>query len=161
MNKAIYRGIRTNNLKNLDLDIPKNSLICIAGCSGSGKSSLAFDTIYAISDSEYKILTSDNFISSKYEIDFYDFICASVGLKQLNFNLNPRSTIISYFGFSNFLNLAFSRILKGEIKNIITLNSQNICRKCLGLGCELIPDLKKIVDENLLLKDNPFFAMEK
>ena len=74
MKKIEYKGIRTNNLKNIDISIPINSLTCLIGGSGSGKSSLAFNTICAISSSEYDKLVNDNYVDQEYNLDFYDFI---------------------------------------------------------------------------------------
>ena len=60
MQKITYKGIKTHNLKNIDVDLYKGGMTCIAGISGSGKSSLAFSTIAGISKAEYDKMTNDN-----------------------------------------------------------------------------------------------------
>ncbi|MGG7048492.1 MULTISPECIES: ATP-binding cassette domain-containing protein [unclassified Campylobacter] len=156
MRQITYRGIKTNNLKNLNINIIPNSLTCICGCSGSGKSSLAFDTIHAISKSEINSLVNDDYENFNYVVDFYDNILFSVALKQLNFNINPKSSILSYFHLSNELNLLVSSLSKQYTKNAISLSPKNICPRCLGNGFTKEIDINKIIDTNIKLKDNPF-----
>ncbi|QKF91268.1 ATP-binding cassette domain-containing protein [Campylobacter sp. CCUG 57310] len=156
MKKIIYKGIRTNNLKNLDISITPNSLVCICGCSGSGKSSLAFDTMYAVSKNEINSLMNDDYEAGDCIIDFYDNILFSVALKQLNFNINPRSSILSYFHLSNELNLILSKLSTKYIKNATLLSPKNVCSECYGLGFKKEIDLDKVIDRNSNLKDNPF-----
>ena len=105
MKKIEYRGIKTNNLKNIDISFNENELVLICGDSGSGKSSLAFDTIASISENEFNRLTHDNTANIKYDIEYYSNVIPAVSLKQLNFNINPRSTIMSYFGLHKPLSL--------------------------------------------------------
>ena len=66
-----YNGIETNNLKNISVDFNNNDLVYVGGVSGSGKSSLVFDTISAISDNEYNCLVKDNKVDIKYKIKEY------------------------------------------------------------------------------------------
>lgn len=90
MQKIEYKGIRTHNLKNIDAALYKGGMTCIAGVSGSGKSSLAFSTIAGISKSEYDKMVNDNKVDIDYEIDSYDDVIMAIPLKQLNFNVNPK-----------------------------------------------------------------------
>lgn len=160
MKKIIFKGIRTNNLKNLDISITPKSLVCICGCSGSGKSSLAFDTIHAVSKNEIGALINDDCQNANYEVDFYDNILFSVALKQLNFNINPRSSILSYFHLSNELSLILSKISTDYTKNAIFLSPKNLCPKCSGLGFIKEIDISKIIDKNVKIKDNPFLPWQ-
>ena len=143
MKKIEYKGIRTNNLKNIDISIPINSLTCLIGGSGSGKSSLAFNTICAISSSEYDKLVNDNYVDQEYNLDFYDNILFSIPLKQLNFNINPRSSIMTYFGLHNYIKYLLCK-LTGISFESFNYNEKKRCKKCNGLGHENKIDLSKI-----------------
>ena len=91
MNKISFYNIETNNLKNINYHIVNNACNCVVGPSGSGKSSLVYDTINAISQHEYNTMIGemdDDFTS--YKLDSYNRILMTVPLKQLNFNNNPR-----------------------------------------------------------------------
>ena len=92
-----YKGISTNNLKNISVGFEDHEIVYIGGVSGSGKSSLAFDTIAAISENEYGSLVNDNKASVRYRIEKYGNVLVAATLKQLNFNVNPRSIILTYF----------------------------------------------------------------
>ena len=94
MEKYSYIGITTNNLKDISVGFNDYEIIYIGGASGSGKSSLAFDTIASISENEYGSLTSDNKVSVKFKIKEYSTVLVAATLKQLNFNVNPRSIIM-------------------------------------------------------------------
>lgn len=85
-----YRGIRTNNLKGIDLDIKKGTIIGIAGPSGSGKSSLAYGTIYAISQNEWgKVSDIPTANFQDYRLDSYKNVIPAIAMRQDNFNSNP------------------------------------------------------------------------
>lgn len=155
MKKIEYKGIRTNNLKNIDISIPINSLTCLIGGSGSGKSSLAFNTICAISSSEYDKLVNDNYVDQEYNLDFYDNILFSIPLKQLNFNINPRSSIMTYFGLHNYIKYLLCK-LTGISFESFNYNGKKRCKKCNGLGYENKIDLSKLIDNNIKIKDMPF-----
>ena len=81
MQKITYKGIRTHNLKNISVDLYKGGLTCIAGVSGSGKSSLAFSTIAGISQAEYDKMTNDNKVETDYDVDFYDNVIMAVPMQ--------------------------------------------------------------------------------
>ncbi len=150
-----YKGITTNNLKNLSLEFNDHELIYIGGVSGSGKSSLAFDTIAAISENEYGSLINDNKISVKYCIKDYGDVLVPATLKQLNFNINPRSTILTYFGLYPHLANILSNYTGLSITSF-SLNGQCRCRKCNGLGYIDTIDELLVVDSEKLLKEGPF-----
>ena len=95
-NTINYKGIRTNNLKNIDVSIKKGTLIGIAGPSGSGKSSLAYGTIHSISEFEWNKISNENISSYDFKIDEYTNVIPSISLKQDNTNSNPRSTIATF-----------------------------------------------------------------
>ena len=97
-NKIVIRGARENNLKNVNLDLPKNSLIVMTGVSGSGKSSLAFDTIYAEGQRRFVESLSSyarQFLgnSEKPDVDSIDGLSPSIAIDQKTTNNNPRSTV--------------------------------------------------------------------
>lgn len=150
-----YLGISTNNLKNISIHFNDHEIIYIGGVSGSGKSSLAFDTIAAISENEYGCLISDNKIAPKYKIQKYDAVLVAATLKQLNFNVNPRSTIATYFGLYQHL----ANIL-GQYTNIpinsFSPNGLYRCNYCNGLGYVTLPDEQLIIDWNKTIAENPF-----
>jgi excinuclease UvrABC ATPase subunit len=151
-----YRGISTNNLKDISVGFNDHEIIYIGGVSGSGKSSLAFDTIAAISEFEFGCLINDNISSqSKYCIVDYDAVLAAATLKQLNFNVNPRSTILTYFGIYPHLSNILSLCTGIEASNF-SPNSHGRCKKCNGLGYIDGLDESLIVDPEKTLKDGPF-----
>ena len=133
MQKITYKGIRTHNLKNIDVDLYKGGMTCIAGVSGSGKSSLAFSTISGISQAEYDKMTNDNKVEVDYDVDSYDDVIMSVPLRQLNFNVNPRSTVMSYFDLQKFVIYVAGSIMGLPLSDF-NYNGDGRCRECQGLG---------------------------
>ncbi len=115
MDKIIIKGARENNLKNVDLEIPKNSLVVMTGVSGSGKSSLAFDTIYAEGQRRYVESLSAyarQFLggTSKPDVDSIDGLSPSISIDQKSTNNNPRSTVGTVTEIYDYLRLLFARI---------------------------------------------------
>lgn len=155
MKKMIYKGISTHNLKHIDVEIPEKKLVCIAGVSGSGKSSLAFGTLAAISMEEYARLTSDQEYEQDYTIDEYGSVPMAVPLKQLNYNVNPRSTIATYFGLQRSLNYIIAK-LSGVNIGLLNFNGEGHCPECMGLGYTKIPDESAIILWDVPIKDVPF-----
>ena len=151
-----YNGIQTHNLKNLSIKITPNTLTCICGASGSGKSSLVFDTIHGISKNEFNSLMDEDYENGDYIVESYENILFSVALKQLNFNINPRSTILTYFHLGDELSFALSKISPNFTKNAISINHKNMCKLCSGLGFEKKLNLECIIDKKTKIKDNPF-----
>ena len=110
-------GARVNNLKNIDLSIPKNKLIVITGLSGSGKSSLAFDTIYAEGQRRYVESLSAyarQFMGrlSKPDVDLITGLSPAIAIQQRTMTSNPRSTVGTTTEIYEYLKLLFARIGK-------------------------------------------------
>ena len=113
--KIIIRGARENNLKNIDLDLPKNKLIVMTGVSGSGKSSLAFDTIYAEGQRRYVESLSSYArqflgVSEKPDVDSIEGLSPAISIDQKTTNNNPRSTVGTVTEIYDYLRLLFARI---------------------------------------------------
>src|SRR5947199_3383117 len=111
----VVRGARVHNLKNVDFDIPHNALTVVTGVSGSGKSSLAFDTIYAEGQRRYVESLSAyarQFLEriEKPDADSIDGIAPAVALKQKNSTRNPRSTVATATEIYDYLRLLFARV---------------------------------------------------
>jgi excinuclease ABC subunit A len=109
------RGARTHNLKNIDLDLPRDSLIVITGLSGSGKSSLAFDTIYAEGQRRYVESLSAyarQFLSvmEKPDVDHIEGLSPAISIEQKSTSHNPRSTVGTITEVYDYLRLLFARV---------------------------------------------------
>jgi len=109
------RGARTHNLKNIDLDLPRDRLIVITGLSGSGKSSLAFDTIYAEGQRRYVESLSAyarQFLSvmEKPDVDHIEGLSPAIAIEQKSTSHNPRSTIGTITEIYDYLRLLFARV---------------------------------------------------
>ncbi|MCX7876812.1 MAG: excinuclease ABC subunit UvrA [Melioribacteraceae bacterium] len=116
-NKLIVKGVRQHNLKNISLEIPKNKLVVFTGVSGSGKSSLVFDTIYAEGQRRYVESLSSysrQFLErmNKPEVDFIWGISPAVAIEQKTSSRNPRSTVGTVTEIYDYLRLLFARIGK-------------------------------------------------
>ena len=115
MDKIIIKGARENNLKNIDLELPKDKLIVMTGVSGSGKSSLAFDTIYAEGKRRYIDSLSAyarQFLggTDKPKVDSIEGLSPSISIDQKTTNNNPRSTVGTVTEIYDYLRLLFARI---------------------------------------------------
>ena len=115
IDKIVIKGARENNLKNIDIEIPKNKLVVITGVSGSGKSSLAFDTIYAEGQRRYVESLSAyarQFIgvNEKPDVDSIEGLSPSISIDQKSTNKNPRSTVGTITEIYDYLRLLFARI---------------------------------------------------
>ena len=115
MEKLIIKGARENNLKNINVEIPKNKLVVITGVSGSGKSSLAFDTIYAEGQRRYleSLSTySRQFLggNEKPNVDTIDGLSPAIAISQKSTSHNPRSTVGTVTEIYDFLRVLFARI---------------------------------------------------
>jgi excinuclease ABC subunit A len=114
-NRIVIRGARQHNLKNIDLEIPKNSLVVITGLSGSGKSTLAFDTIYAEGQRRYVESLSAyarQFLElmDKPDVDSIDGLSPAISIQQKTTSKNPRSTVGTVTEIYDYLRLLFSRV---------------------------------------------------
>jgi len=115
MDKILIRGARTHNLANIDLDLPRDRLIVITGLSGSGKSSLAFDTIYAEGQRRYVESLSAyarQFLSmmEKPDVDHIEGLSPAISIEQKSTSHNPRSTVGTITEIYDYLRLLFARV---------------------------------------------------
>src|SRR5450759_4750359 len=131
----VIHGARTHNLKNIDLALPLGQLIIITGVSGSGKSSLAFDTIYAEGQRRYVESLSAyarQFLErmEKPDVDRIDGISPAIAIRQKNSIRNPRSTVGTTTEIHDYLRLLFARV------------GRTFCRNC---GKEVVRETAEVV----------------
>ncbi len=115
MDTILVRGARTHNLKNVDLDIPRDKLVVITGLSGSGKSSLAFDTLYAEGQRRYVESLSTyarQFLSmmEKPDVDHIEGLSPAISIEQKSTSHNPRSTVGTITEIYDYLRLLYARV---------------------------------------------------
>ena len=115
--KLIIRGARENNLKNINIDIPKNKLVIMTGLSGSGKTSLAFDTIYAEGQRRYVESLSAyarQFLGNmeKPDVDAIEGLSPAIAIDQKTTSNNPRSTVGTVTEIYDYLRLLYARVGK-------------------------------------------------
>ena len=136
----IVRGARVHNLKNIDFEIPHNQLTVVTGVSGSGKSSLAFDTIYAEGQRRYVESLSAyarQFLEriEKPDVDLIDGIAPAIAIRQKNTTRNPRSTVATATEIYDYLRLLYARV------------GRTFCRNC---GQEVKKDTVDEVAQTIL-----------
>lgn len=130
--KLIIRGARENNLKNINIDIPKNKLVIMTGLSGSGKTSLAFDTIYAEGQRRYVESLSAyarQFLGNmeKPDVDAIEGLSPAVAIDQKTTSNNPRSTVGTVTEIYDYLRLLYARVGKAYCpKHDVVIESQTI-----------------------------------
>ena len=137
--QIVVRGARTHNLKNVDLAIPSRSLVVMTGVSGSGKSSLAFDTIYAEGQRRYVESLSAyarQFLErmEKPDVESIEGICPAIAIRQKNSIRNPRSTVGTTTEIHDYLRLLYARV------------GRTFCRNC---GREVIRETAEVVARRL------------
>src|SRR5438132_10111885 len=137
--EIVVRGARTHNLKNIDLALPLGQLIIMTGVSGSGKSSLAFDTIYAEGQRRYVESLSAyarQFLErmEKPDVDSIEGICPAIAIRQKNSIRNPRSTVGTTTEIHDYLRLLYAR------------DGRTFCRQC---GQQVVRDTPEIVGRRL------------
>ena len=113
--KIVIRGAREHNLKNIDVELPRNKLVVISGLSGSGKSSLAFDTLFAEGQRRYMESLSSyarQFLGSmdKPDVDLIEGLSPAISIEQKSTNKNPRSTVGTITEIYDYYRLLFARI---------------------------------------------------
>jgi excinuclease ABC subunit A len=138
----VVRGARTHNLKNVDVTLPAGQLIVITGVSGSGKSSLAFDTIYAEGQRRYVESLSAyarQFLErmEKPDVDVIEGICPSIAIRQKNSVRNPRSTVGTVTEIHDYMRLLFARV------------GRTYCRRC---GQLVVRETAEVVATELLAR---------
>src|SRR5262249_17797937 len=141
--KIVVRGARVHNLKNIDFEIPHNALTVVTGVSGSGKSSLAFDTIYAEGQRRYVESLSAyarQFLEriEKPDVDLIDGIAPAIAIRQKNSTRNPRSTVATATEIYDYLRLLYARV------------GRTFCRNC---GQEVKKDTVDEVAQTILALD--------
>lgn len=115
MEKINIKGAREHNLKNINLEIPKNKLVVLTGLSGSGKSSLAFDTVYAEGQRRYVESLSSyarQFLGTmkKPDVDLIEGLSPAISIDQKSTSHNPRSTVGTVTEIYDYLRLLFARV---------------------------------------------------
>ncbi len=115
MKEIVIQGARTHNLKNVDLSLPRGKLVVITGLSGSGKSSLAFDTLYAEGQRRYVESLSTyarQFLEQmeKPDVDHIEGLSPAISIEQKSTNRSPRSTVGTITEIYDYLRLLFARV---------------------------------------------------
>jgi excinuclease ABC subunit A len=135
----VVKGARTHNLKNIDLTLPSGKLVIVTGVSGSGKSSLAFDTIYAEGQRRYVESLSAyarQFLErmEKPDVDRIEGICPAIAIRQKNSVRNPRSTVGTTTEIHDYMRLLYARV------------GRTFCRQC---GQEVVRETAEVVARRL------------
>lgn len=160
-NNIVIKGIETNNLKGINVNLEKNAINLILGPSGSGKSSLAYDTIAQIGQHEFLSMFADDIQEPSYKVKSFHNMVAAVPIKQTNYNNNTRSTIGTYFGLNRSIGFIYAALL-GVSEEFFVLNKEsNLCEFCHGLGVTNTLDANKIIDYNMPIERNPFRCWNK
>lgn len=164
MNKIIIQGARENNLKNIDIEIPRNKVVCFVGVSGSGKSTIAFDIVAREGERQYfeslpsyarRYLHKNN----RPNVDEIRGVSASIVISQDRVRGNPRSTVGTLTEAYTYLRLLYSRVgLPAMDSSYYSFNHPyGACKKCKGLGraievhIESILDMDKSLNEGAIL----------
>jgi len=156
MENILIKDAYENNLKHLDLKIPLNSFTCVTGCSGCGKSSLVFDTIYAESQRGFLEGMTGNIygqkLMNKPKVGSIENLRPALNISQNYYNVNPRSTIGTTTEISYYLRSLFAIVNSGQMMGVSesvfsSNNPKSFCPHCFGLGVETV------VSEDLLIPD--------
>ncbi|WP_159636555.1 excinuclease ABC subunit UvrA [Sphingobacterium composti Ten et al. 2007 non Yoo et al. 2007] len=167
------KGARVNNLKNIDVEIPKNKLVVITGMSGSGKSSLAFDTLYAEGQRRYVESLSSyarQFMGrmNKPEVDYIKGIAPAIAIEQKVITSNPRSTVGTSTEIYDYLKLLFARVgttyspisgdivTKDSVSSIVSHILKNEVGSTVTVYSPLLPSNRKLKEELSLLLQKGF-----
>src|SRR5271170_6781010 len=142
LDSIVIKGAREHNLKNVDLVLPRNKLIVVTGLSGSGKSSLAFDTIYAEGQRRYVESLSSyarQFLGQmeKPDVDYIEGMSPAISIDQKSTSRNPRSTVGTVTEVYDYLRLLYARIGKPHChtcgREISTQSSEQIVDRILAM----------------------------
>ena len=154
METITIKGAREHNLKNIDLEIPKNKLVVLTGLSGSGKSSLAFDTIYAEGQRRYVESLSSyarQFLGTmkKPDVDLIEGLSPAISIDQKSTSHNPRSTVGTVTEIYDYMRLLFARVGHPHCPNcgreIAQQSKEQITDAILGLSAKYAEPGKKFV----------------
>lgn len=157
----ILRGLKENNLKNINLNIPKQKIIVFTGLSGSGKSSVVFDTL-ATESRRQMTLNYPHYVRNQmptYErphADLMQNLSPVVVVEQRPVGGHSRSTVGTYMDIHPLIRLLFSRIGKPRIGSATDFSSQSSfgkCPQCNGFGEVIAPDVRKMIDEDRSLRE--------
>ena len=157
----VVSGIQTNNLKNISIKIQKKAINLIIGPSGSGKSSLAYETIAQLGLHELGAMYSDEINEPEYKVQSFSNMVVTIPIKQLNTNNNVRSTIGTYFSLNPCLAKIYSSLLKIPYDYFVLNKSENVCPECLGVGYKKLLDQNKIIDYSKTIDQVPFKCWKK
>lgn len=167
MNSIKIKGARENNLKNIDLEIPRNKVVCFVGVSGSGKSTIAFDIIAREGQRQY--FESLNAYARRYlnksnkpEVDQLSGISSTIIIDQERVHNNPRSTVGTLTEAYTYLRMIFSRVgLPTMDSSYFSFNHPNgACPRCKGLGRSIEVNLDKILDRSKSLNEGALQSSE-
>lgn len=157
MEKIIIKDAYENNLKHLNLEIPLEKFTCVTGCSGCGKSSLVFDTIYAESQRAFLEGMTGNIygqkLMNKPRVASIENLRPALNISQNYYNVNPRSTIGTTTEISYYLRSLFAIVNSGQASSVSeklfsSNNPKSFCPHCAGLGVETV------VSESLLIPNH-------
>ncbi|UFN45159.1 ATP-binding cassette domain-containing protein [Nocardioides okcheonensis] len=158
------RGLRQNNLQNIDLDLDKRSLIVVVGVSGSGKSSVVFDTIAA--EAQRQINSTYTSYAQTYlpsygrpDADAIENLSAAIVIDQRRLRGGPRSTVGTVTDIGDWLRLLYARAATPTLGSPSAFSFNDpagMCPRCHGLGKENVIDVDAFVDESRSLREGPF-----
>ena len=153
-------GARQNNLRSVTVNIPRNKLVVVTGVSGSGKSSLAFDTVFAEAQREYLQSLSTYARRSlpqfkAADVDTIQGLSPSIMIDQKPLARNPRSTVGTATEVYTYLRLLYSRLGEPTLSagDFSFNRASGACQVCTGLGTEFVPDLDKLIDWDKSLQE--------
>jgi len=160
----IIRGAREHNLKNVNLEIPKNKIVVVTGVSGSGKSSLVFDTVCA--EAQRQLIDTFSAFArqrlpkiSQPEVDEIENLTTAMVIDQKKMGTTLRSTVGTVTEIYTNLRMLFSRCgepFAGWSNEFSFNNPEGMCPTCHGLGKEMVIDLSQLVDMNLSVREGAF-----
>ena len=149
LDKIVIHGARAHNLKNIDVEIPRDKLVVVTGLSGSGKSSLAFDTLYAEGQRRYVESLSAyarQFLGNmeKPDVDSIDGLSPAISIDQKTTSKNPRSTVGTTTEINDYLRLLYARV--GIPYCINGHGAIKMCIRDRGHGCHSCSSRRSLCD---------------
>lgn len=158
------RGVRQHNLTGFDLDLPKRSLIVAVGVSGSGKSSLVFDTLAAEAQRQLNATFTahaQNHLPSmgRPDVDRIENLSAAVVIDQRRLHGGPRSTVATITDIGDRMRLLYARGATPSVDSAAVFSFNDpagMCPRCHGLGLEKVLDVEAFVDDSCSLREGPF-----